>query len=329
VSPENKCQENRTSIVISYKVFSWQLDTRESVRKTEPAPSSLTKYFGGQAQGEEKKVNKIGREDMLRWLERGDLEPGVWIAWLEMQRDNLEREDPLIEEIVQGLNAWLVRDISGAWQRWRSCQRQGLTGPLLENLLEEISEQLPESTWPEVSVRPAPPPAQEQFPSSLGAPGQAPLVPTIPWCSLQQREPAAVKVYVDGSWSARRRCGGVACVYAQNSHIGMLASYLPPPVPDNHCAEAAAILLALSAPELQSYPLEIHTDSNTVICALHDPEHARLPPATLEKIYEILRLCQERAVAIRYLRSRTGNLMHDKADQLAGWISLLGGDLEK
>lgn len=131
-----------------------------------------------------------------------------------------------------------------------------------------------------------------------------------------------VAVYVDASFTPRE--GGAACVWQRDGTIGFLVRYLPGPLPDNHYAEAQALFLALTAPELENSQLILYTDSSTVMHALEAPAKINLPSQTLGIIAKVKQLSQEREADIIFRRSRTGQLLHDKADHLAGWIRTLG-----
>jgi ribonuclease HI len=100
---------------------------------------------------------------------------------------------------------------------------------------------------------------------------------------------------------------------------------LPGPLPDNHCAEAAALRLALTASELADYSLILYTDSETVIRALLEPTAVKLPPQTRDIVSEVARLCNERGAVVRHHRASTGKLLHDKADKMANWVRMIGG----
>lgn len=133
-----------------------------------------------------------------------------------------------------------------------------------------------------------------------------------------------IAIYTDGSFSTATHTGGAACVYHSQDHIGLLARYLPGPLPGNHYTEAAALHLALTAPELASQALVIYTDSATILGALEAATPFRLAADTLALLRQVRQLCVERNVEVHYLRSRTGHLLQARADSLAKWVCSLG-----
>lgn len=132
-----------------------------------------------------------------------------------------------------------------------------------------------------------------------------------------------VVVYVDGSFAHYQGTGGVACAWKRDGRYGILASYLPGPLPDNHCAEAAALRLALTASELADCSLILYTDSQTVIRALEEPTAVRLPQKTRDMVSEVSRLCDERGAVVRHHLASTGKLLHDRADHMASWVRVI------
>lgn len=217
-----------------------------------------------------------GLKDLLN---RGDLPPGLIIAWGHAHFSELiEAADSGLQQFAQGLSAWLDGDYATAAAAWRVCQSLGLSSLALEDLIH-----LAESAIDPI-----------------------------------------VSVYVDGSFSPRDRTGGAACVYQLRDYIGMLARHLPGPLPDNNYAEAEALRLALTATELAEYSLVIYTDSETLVRALQNPSDVSLSRTTAKLVSEIIQLCVSRDVTVQFLRSRTGHLLHDRADKLSQWVRLLG-----
>lgn len=233
----------------------------------------------------------------------------------------------------RGYKAWKTKDYAEAYGAWQEVQAleafQGLFNDLLKRsyLLRPVSSRKPRqepTSYQEAKVIPL---HGLLFPNSWDAEAYTHSDEASDGSSFAYEDRnGRLLVCVDGSFSYQRRSAGVACVYKRpteegHSDIGFLARYLPPPVPDNHHAEAAALHLALTCPELSGRPLCLQTDSQTIYAALSDLCNARLSLPTLDLLAAIHRLLEDTDSRVIYRRSRTGCLLHSKADELAGWIA--------
>lgn len=221
------------------------------------------------------------KENLIDLLTSSESSPGLLIAWAQGCLSELKAaHDVSLQAFAEGVEAWLLDDYAAAGLAWQTCQVNGLSGLVLEELLR--------------LVKPA----------------------------LATTEPK-VAVYVDGSFAIRQGTGGAACAWKRDGNYAVLASYLPGPLPDNHCAEAEALRLALTASELAEYSLILYTDSETVIRALEEPTAVKLPQKTMDVVTEVAQLCQERGAVVRHHLASSGQLLHQRADEMANWVRMI------
>lgn len=226
-------------------------------------------------------IDDAHRNDLQTLLQSDDLALGIAISWGDGRREQLLATTDLgLHAFVRGVDAWLAGDMGEAAIQWQTTQQAGLTGIVLNNLLELVTA------------------STNTF----------------------------LTVYTDGSYAAYDRSGGAACVYQRGTYYGMLTRHLSGPLDSPHHAEAEAIRLAVTAPELADDSLLLYSDSITVINALPHPRHTNLGRGTIAALEEINEACRERDVEIQHVRSRTNALLHDQADKLAKWVRILGND---